>query len=67
MRIAPPVYVLQQWVRSKEHYGLSHQEIAAEMRKRLEWYLDNVQLGDVLAEERRLASLALIGELEDGE
>ncbi len=64
MKIAPPLYVLQQWVRSKERDGLSRQEIAAELRKRLSQPVGSDEPDDELARERYWEAEKLIRELE---
>lgn len=65
VKIAPPVYVLQQWIRSKERYGLSRPEIAAELRKRLGQPVGGDEPVHELARERYREAEALIRELEE--
>ena len=64
MKIAPPLYVLRHWVRSKERYGLTRPQIAAELRKRLGQPVNSSEPDDELARERYREAEELIRELE---
>jgi hypothetical protein len=64
MKIAPPVHVLRLWMAAKLRAGMSPQDVAAELRKRLQPVTRDAT---DLARERYAEAAALIEQIERGE